>query len=297
MSEISSVPVHGTGGWRRMRGRPVTLSVILVLGGIVMLAPFIWMVSAAFSGGASSLTLPPKWLPVHFTLGNFSALNSPSFPVLHFMQNSLVVSVVSTAGMLATSALAGYAFAKFSFRGRNLLFGLFLLSLMVPIQVTIIPLFVIMGRLGLINSLWSLMLPALLGAFAPGLPGAFGVFMMRQFFRGIPDSLLEAAALEGAGRFTVFRRIALPLAKPALASLGVITFILSWNEYFSPLVFLNSTSQMTLPVGIQSLRPPFGQSSNTVLAAVAVSVLPMLIVFLAGQRWIVQGFLRSGLNE
>lgn len=281
--------------WRS--GRSMALNAVLVIGGLLMLSPFVWMLSAAFSSGSKSLVLPPKWLPVGVTLGNFKALNSPSFPVFHFMQNSLVVSLVATAGMLATSALAGYAFAKFRFRGRNLLFALFLLSLMIPIQVTIIPLFVIMEKLGLINSLWSLMLPALLGAFAPGLPGAFGVFMMRQFFRGIPDALIEAATLDGAGRFTIFRRIALPLSKPALASLGVITFILSWNEYFTPLVFLNSTSDMTLPVGIQSLRPPFGQSSNTVLAAVALSCLPLLIVFLAGQRWIIQGFVRSGLNE
>jgi multiple sugar transport system permease protein len=295
MTDISA-PVPQNSRHRR-HPRTLALDAIVIVGGVAMLAPFIWMISAALSSGTSSLTLPPKWLPTNLTLGNFKALNTPSFPILHFMQNSVVVSLVATAGMLATSSLAGYAFAKLRFRGASLLFGALLLSLMIPIQVTIIPLFVIMQKLGLINSLWSLMLPALTGAFAPGLPGAFGVFMMRQFFRGIPDALIDAARLDGAGRFRTFFRIALPLARPALASLGVITFIQSWNEYFTPLVFLNSTSQMTLPVGIQALRPPFGQSSNTVLAAVAVSCLPLLLVYLFGQRWIVQGFLRSGLNE
>ncbi|MFC0531388.1 carbohydrate ABC transporter permease [Phytohabitans kaempferiae] len=276
---------------------PAAVNVLLVLGGLVMLAPFLWMVSTSLRPIGQSLTLPPKWLPTTFDLSTYEALANQDYPILRFMQNSFVISGLSTLGIVATSAMAGYAFAKVSFRFSNVLFGLLLVSLMVPIQVTIIPLFVIMQKLGLVDSPWALILPALLGAFAPGLPGAFGIFMMRQFFRGIPDPLIEAATLDGAGPLRIFWRIALPLSRPALASLAIIVFTLSWNEYFTPLVFLNSTSEMTLPLGIQALRPPFGQGSSLVLAAVTVALLPVLIAYLAGQRWIVESFTRSGLKD
>jgi multiple sugar transport system permease protein len=277
--------------------RPATLTALLGLGGLIMLAPFIWMFSTSLRSAAASVTVPPHWLPTQWDLGNYRRLASQDYPVLHFLQNSVLVSLLDTAGIVITSSLAGYAFAKLQFRFKNVLFGMLLISLMVPIQVTIVPLYVIMGKIGLLDSPWALVLPALLGAFAPGIPGAFGIFMMRQFFRATPDALIEAAAIDGAGPIRIFFRIALPLAKPALASLAVITFILSWNDYFSPLIFLNTTHVMTLPVGIQSLRPPFGQQSSLVMAAVTVALIPVLVVFVAGQRWIVQGFTRSGLNE
>ncbi|OOB91422.1 carbohydrate ABC transporter permease [Rathayibacter sp. VKM Ac-2630] len=270
---------------------------VLVLGGLAMLLPFLFMVSTSLRPVSDSVTVPPQWLPATVDFSNYARLASQEYPVLTFLQNSLVVSILSTAGIVVTSALAGYAFAKFEFRFREPLFALLLLSLMIPIQVTIVPLYAIMQQLGLLNSLWSLILPALLGAFAPGIAGAFGIFLMRQFFRGTPDALLEAAMLDGASRARAFFQVALPLAKPAIASLALIVFILSWNDYFSPLIFLNSTETMTLPVGIQSLRPPFGQGSSLVMAAVTVALLPVLVVFLVGQRWIVQGFTRSGLNE
>ncbi|WP_329378570.1 carbohydrate ABC transporter permease [Streptomyces sp. NBC_01716] len=297
MSETS-----GTKPVRRLRTavrhwRPSGTTTLLTIGGLVMLAPFLWMFSTSLRSAAASVTVPPQWLPTQWHPDNYTRLASDDYPVLRFLQNSVLVSLLATAGIVITSALAGYAFAKLEFRFRNALFGLLLVSLMIPIQVTIVPLYVIMGKLGLIDSPWALVVPALLGAFAPGIPGAFGIFMMRQFFRSTPDALIEAATIDGAGPIRIFFRIALPLAKPALASLTVITFILSWNDYFSPLIFLNSTDIMTLPVGIQSLRPPFGQQSSLVMAAVTVALIPVLLVFVAGQRWIVQGFTRSGLNE
>ncbi len=283
----------------RLRARvgATAANLILVAGGALFLAPFVWMLSTSLRPIGQSLTLPPKWLPTTFDVSNYQALASQDYPILRFMQNSFVISGLSTLGIVATSAMAGFAFAKLTFPYRDILFGLLLVSLMVPIQVTIVPLFVIMQRLGLVNSEWALILPALLGAFAPGLPGAFGIFMMRQFFRGIPDSLIEAATIDGAGKLRIFWTIALPLAKPALASLAIIVFTLSWNEYFTPLIFLSSTNEMTLPLGIQALRPPFGQGSSLVLAAVAVALLPVLIAYLAGHRWIVESFTRSGLKD
>jgi multiple sugar transport system permease protein len=280
------------------RSRSATANVVLLALGLLVLAPVWWMVSASLRPVSETMTIPPSWFPRHLDLANsYARLGTQEYPVLTFLRNSLVVSTVSTVGVVFTSTLAGYAFAKMRFRGRNVLFSMLLLALMVPIQVTTIPLYLIMQHLGLIDSLWALMLPALLGAFAPGLPGAFGIFMMRQFFAGTSDSLLESARIDGAGPWRIFFQIAVPLAKPAIASLAMIVAIFSWNDYFQPLIFLNSAAHMTLPVGIQSLRPAFGQGSSLVLASVTLATIPVLVIFIFGQRWIVQGFIRSGLNE
>lgn len=277
-------------------GRGVTV-VALIIGAVAMIMPFLWMFSTSLRPVAESITLPPKWLPTSWDWSNYQRLGSDEYPILTFLKNSVVVATLSTVGILVTSSLAGYAFAKMEFRGRDLLFGMLLLSLMIPVQVTIVPLYLIMQTLGLMDSVWALILPALLGAMAPGIPGAFGIFLMRQFFRGIPDGLIEAARLDGAGPMRTFWSIVLPLAKPAMVSLALIVFIFSWNDYFAPLVFLNSADSMTLSVGIQALRPPFGQGSSLVLAAVTLAIVPVLIMFIAGQRWIVQGFVSSGLKD
>lgn len=269
----------------------------LVTGSVLMLAPFVWMVSTSVRPVSESITTPPRWLPKTWDFSNYGRLASQEYPILTFLQNSVIVSVVCTLGIVATSCLAGYAFAKLRFRYRDPLFALLLVSLMIPVQVTIVPLYLIIQRMGLMNSVWALIVPALLGAFAPGIPGAFGIFMMRQFFKSTPDALIEAATLDGAGPLQTFWRVVLPLAKPAITSLALIVFIFSWNDYFSPLIFLGTTDSMTLAVGIQSLRPPFGQGSSLVMAAVTVAVVPVLLLFLFGQRWIVQGFVQSGLKD
>jgi multiple sugar transport system permease protein len=281
--------------WRTMFGW--SLNIGLGAAAVLMLAPLVWMFSTSVRPVGESVTVPPKWLPTTWDLSNYGRLASDEYPILLFFQNSLFVSVLCTIGIVLTSCLAGFAFAKVSFRFRDQLFALLLVALMIPIQVTVVPLYLIIQQLGLMNSLWALVIPALLGAFAPGIPGAFGIFMMRQFFKNTPDALIEAATLDGASRLQIFWRIALPLARPAIASLGLIVFILSWNDYFSPLVFLNTTDTMTLAVGIQSLRPPFGQGSSLVMAAVTMAVVPVLAIFLLGQRWIVQGFVSSGLKD
>ena len=167
---------------------------------------------------------------------------------------------------------------------------------MVPVQVTIVPLFILMQKLGLVDSYWSLLLPALTGAFAPGIPAAFGIFMMRQFFARPPEPLIEAARLAGAGQWTIFWRIALPLALPGVASLAVISLTLTWNDFFLPLVFLNSIDKMVLPVGIIALREPFTSGAWT-LSFVTLAVVPILVAFLLGQRWIIESFTRSGIRE
>jgi multiple sugar transport system permease protein len=282
--------------WRRFSWGSFFAVAFLVVGAILMVAPFTWLVSTSLRPVAETFTLPPRWLPTEFDLTNYTQLFGRNVPLLSLYGNSAFISIVCAAGLTFTSAMAGYGFAKLRFPMKNALFAILLLALMVPVQVTIVPLFILMQNLGLVDTPWSLILPAVTGAFAPGLPAAFGIFMMRQFFARTPDSLLEAARIDGAGPWTTFFRIALPLAKPGIAALFVITLTLTWNDFFLPLVFLNSIEQMVLPVGIIALREPFTSGAWT-LSFVALAILPVLVVFLISQRWIIDSFTRSGLRE
>jgi multiple sugar transport system permease protein len=275
--------------WSRHRGWGWWLAtVVLVLGAAGMVAPFLWMFSTSFRSALRAYDLPPQWFAVP-NLTNYDAAVSGPVPLLRNMANSAVVALAVTAGQLITCPMAGYAFARMRFPGNGVLFGLLLASLMVPMQVTIIPLFLLMRNWGLINNLWSLILP--------GLTGALGVFLMRQFFATLPRELFEAARIDGAGAFRTYWSIALPLAKPGLTTLAVITFLASWNAYFAPLVFLNDINATTLPPALVVMLGPY-KSGNVavVMAATAIAVIPALVVFLIAQRWIVEGLTRSGLK-
>jgi multiple sugar transport system permease protein len=261
---------------------------VLVLGGLGMVAPFLWMFATSFRSALRAYDLPPVWFTTP-NLTNYDAAVSGPVPLLRNMTNSAIVALAVTVGQLITCPMAGYAFARMRFRGSGVVFGLLLASLMVPIQVTIIPLFLLMRDWGLINNLWSLILP--------GLTGALGVFLMRGFFATMPAELFEAARLDGAGAWRTYWKIALPLAKPGLTTLAVITFLASWNAYFAPIVFLNDINATTLPPALVVMLGPY-KSGNiaVVIAATAIAVLPALIVFLIAQRWIVEGLTRSGLK-
>lgn len=271
----------------------------LLAGAMLMVAPFLWMFSSSLRPLSEAFALPPNWLPpspLEWQIENYTSLFDMTVPFSTFFLNSVKIAAPITAGMVLTASLSGYAFAKLRFPGRNFLFLLFLTSLMVPIQVTIIPLFTLMSKLDLVDSHWALILPGLLGAYAPGISGAFGVFFMRQFFLTLPQDILDAARIDGAGRWGTFWRIALPLAKPSMTSLGIIVFAMTWNDYFLPLVFLGSLEKMVLPLGILAIREPFSSGSSTMLAAVTLSISPVLIIFLIGQRWIVDSFVRAGVK-
>lgn len=261
---------------------------VLVIGAIGMVAPFLYMFSTSTLPSARAYDLPPHWLPAA-DLGNYSAALSGPVPLLRNMANTAIVAVAVTIGTLITCPLAGYAFARLRFRGSGMIFSVLLASLMVPLQVTIIPLFLLMRQLGLINHLISLILP--------GLTGALGVFLMRQFFLTLPRELFEAATIDGAGPLRSYLTIALPLAKPGLTALAVITFLASWNAYFAPLVFLNDIQATTLPPALVVMLGPYRSGNlSVVMAATAIAVLPCLVLFLAAQKWIVAGLVRSGLK-
>jgi multiple sugar transport system permease protein len=254
-----------------------------------MMLPFLWMFSTSLRPIQESFKLPPAWFPTEFHFETYTAVFQSSVPILNFAMNSVKVTFFVTLGQLITCSMAGYAFARLRFPFRNTLFLLLLASLMVPGQVTIIPVFIIMKQLGLIDNHLSIILPFL--------TSAFGVFLLRQFFLTLPQDLIDAAKIDGAGPWTTFMRVALPLAGPSLAALTIITFNNTWNNYFYPLIFLNTWEKMTLPLGITALRGYLSSNSaSVVMAAVSLAILPVLIIFLVAQQWFIAGITRTGIK-
>ena len=269
-------------------GKVVSVA-ILAIGAVVMVAPFLWMFTTSLRSPGTAYDLPPQWIPTEFQWSNFVAAVNGPVPILRNMFNSAVIAIVTSLGMIITAPMAGYAFARLRFPGRNGIFILLLASLMVPAQVTIIPLFLMMSNLGLINNPLSLILP--------GLTGALGVFLMRQFFLSMPEEILEAARLDGASAWTTYRLIALPLAKNGISTLGIITFLGSWNAYFAPSIFLSNTETATLPLALVLLLGPYGAGNlAVVMAATVIAILPALVVFLVAQRWIIASLTQSGVK-
>jgi multiple sugar transport system permease protein len=262
---------------------------LVIAAGFPMLAPFAWMFTTSLKTGAHAFELPPSWLPTEWHFQNFLTLFQSNVPFATFLWNSLEIGALVTAAQLLTCSMAGYAFAHLRFRGRNGLFVLLLSSLMMPVQVTIVPMFLMMSAIDLVDTPWAVVLPLA--------TNAFGIFLMRQFFLTIPRELIEAARIDGANQFTIFWRVALPLAKPALAALAIITFTNTWNSYFLPLVFLNSWEKMTLPLGMFALSNVYGSGNvSVIMAAVGLAICPVLILFLAAQRHIISGMVGSALK-
>lgn len=272
--------------WGRMVSRAVIYAA-LTAGGLAMIFPFLWMLSTSFQTAGALLVPPPQLIPSPIELGNYAEIAS-AFPLWRFLFNSLGVAAVATILQVATSAMAGYAFARLRFRGRDALFLLYIATLMVPLQVTILPLFVEMKYLGLVDSYGALVLPSI--------ASAFGTFLLRQAFLGLPRELEEAAFMDGAGHLTVFRRIVLPLAMPAIATLAVFSFVASWNSFLWPLIIVNSPDLMTLPVGLSNLQGRYATAWNLLMAGSTVAVVPILIVYVIGQKYVIRGVTLSGLR-
>jgi multiple sugar transport system permease protein len=268
-------------------GRLVT-SVVLLAIGLVMLAPLVWLVSTSLIEPREAFQLPPAWIPTPFSLQNFRDVFD-LVPLGQMALNSLLVTVISVLGSLFTASLAAYAFSRIPFRGRDPLFVLLLTALMVPTQLTIIPIFILMRNLGLIDNLAALWLPALINVFA--------IFFLRQYFNTIPRDLDEAARIDGAGHVRILFQIMLPLAGPALSALAILGFEASWNNYFGPLIFLTSPENMTLPIGLVSLSAGQGGGPAVVVfAGITLVVLPMLVIFLAFQRAFVESVASVGIR-
>lgn len=272
--------------WLRRLGRGL-LYAALAGGALLMMFPFIWMVSTSFQSAGALLVPPPQLIPSPIETGNYAEV-ATAFPLGRFLLNSVGVAAVSTVLQVLTSSMAAYAFARLTFRGRDALFLLYIATLMVPLQVTILPLFVEMKYLGQVDSYAGLILPSI--------ASAFGTFLLRQAFLSLPRELEEAAFIDGAGHFTVFRRIVVPLALPALATFGIFAFMASWNSFLWPLVIVNSPDLMTLPVGLSNLQGRYATAWNLLMAGSTVAVIPILIVYLVGQKYVIRGVTLTGLK-
>lgn len=271
---------------RRRRSFAVLVGAVLVVGALLTAFPLFWMASGAFKPLSESLDFPPTLLPQNPTLQHFETL----FTELDFgryLINTLAVVAIGGVGVLAM-AMAGYAFAKFSFRGKGVMFAMVLATLMIPVQVTMIPTYLILTRLQLTNTLVGIALPTLVSGF--------GIFLFRQFMATIPRELLEAARLDGAGEFRTFWSVVLPISKPVLAVQAVLAFIAGWNSFLWPLIIASDQRLYTLSVGLQLLNQQISVNPALQMAGATLMVVPVLLVFVFFQRYVVQGFTLSGLK-
>jgi len=264
---------------------------LLSIGAFISLIPFIWMISTSLKARTEVFAFPPTFIPTTLRWDNYTNVFS-SFPFFSYMRNTAVVAVSVTLLQLMVSASAAFAFSRMEFKGRNLLFFLFLGTMMVPYQVTEIPAYIMMTDkfLGLKGSLLSLILPGGLGGVA------FGTFMLRQFMLGIPRELDEAALMDGASPLKIFFRIILPLSKPGLATLAVFNFMGSWNDFLWPLLMLDKPELQTLTVGLATLQTRWGTRWPEMMAGSLVSIIPILIITLIAQKYLVKGLAVTGLK-
>jgi multiple sugar transport system permease protein len=274
---------------------------LLVVGAVAMLLPFVWMISTSVKPADQLFTVPPTWLPNPVRWDNYvKAMGAGNFG--RYALNSLLLGVANLVTNVSLSALAGYAFARLRFPGRNALFVLVLATLMVPYQVTIIPLFVIVrhipffggndwlgqGGIGWINSYW--------GLIVPGAVGAFGIFMLRQFFQTLPVELEDAARIDGAGEFRIFWQIMLPLAMPAVATLAIFSFQAGWNAFLWPLLITTTDEMRTIQLGLTVFVQQYSTQWDQLMAATVVATMPVILVFGFGQRLLVRSIAFTGLK-
>ncbi|MDT9026927.1 carbohydrate ABC transporter permease [Rossellomorea yichunensis] len=268
-----------------VRSKTFLIHFILIMGSIVMLFPFVWMILTSLKTYAESIQVPPVMIPEDFQWKNYQEVFT-LLPFFKFMMNTFIITVLRTAGQLFLCSLAAYAFARIVFPGRNLLFVLALSVLMVPGQVFLLPQYMIMVKLGWLNTLQAVVVP--------GLFSAFGTFLLRQFFMGLPKELEEAARLDGCNHFQIYWRIMLPLAKPGLIALGIFTILWSWNELMWPMIVNSSPEAMTLAVGLSSLQGQYGTNYPILMAGSFLAVLPMLLLFIILQKQFIEGIAITG---
>ncbi len=264
------------------------IHVLLIIGAIIMVVPFLWMVITSLETTAQAFSIPPSFIPNPFQWANYPQ----SFSALPFdlaYINSAIVAVTVTVFQLVTCSMAAYAFARIRFPGREIIFFVFLATMMIPFQLTIIPIFLTMKAFGLLDTLLSLILP-------PALFSAFGVFLLRQFILGLPLELEEAAIMDGANRWTIFWRIIMPLIRAPLAALGIFTFIGQWNDFFRPLIMLNTPSNFTVPLMLNQFRGQYATEWTLVMAGSVIAILPLLVVYILAQRHIIAGIAMTGLK-
>jgi multiple sugar transport system permease protein len=265
---------------RRIRASRIALYAALIVFGVLSLLPLLWMASASFMATGEATTFPPPFLPHHPTLEHYEALFG-RLALGRYAFNSAFIATVTTVASLAINASAGYAFAKLRFRGRDATFRTLAAGLAIPVQVAMLPLFLLIKSLGLVNNYG--------GVIIPGLASIFGIFLVRQYALAIPDDLLDAARIDGASEWRVFRSVVVPTIKPILATLALWTFLATWNDFMWPLIVLSDDRRYTLPVALAGLVGEHAQDVELMMAGAVITVLPVLVLFLFLQRYFVEG--------
>lgn len=261
--------------------------IISILLAVLALIPFLWMISTSLKSRGALMSIPIEWIPAEPTLDAYTEVFS-RFPFLRTIGNSLFISVAFTLITLVSASMAAFAFAKLRFRGSGVILSIYIATMMIPTQVTMIPLFVVMNRLGLIDSYASVILPSM---FKP-----FAVFLLVQQMKTIPNDYLDAARIDGAGLFHIYFRVALPLCVPTLATLAVTTFMESWNDYLWPLLMLTDRNKMTLPIALSTLNGQYNTEYNVLMAGSLISMIPIIIIYIAAQKQFKAGLMAGGIK-
>lgn len=270
--------------------RAGVLYCLCLLVTVTTIFPFLWMLSTSFKVPTEAVTLPPQWIPVPFTLENYRALfTSDILPFPQFFLNSAKITILVVVGRLLICSLGAYGFARLDFPGRDVAFAVLIASLMIPDMLAIIPLYIAYARIGWIDTHLPLIIP-------PIVANTFGTFLLRQFFMTVPKEFEEAALIDGASHLDIYWRIVMPLARPALATLGIFTFMGTWNDFFHPLVYLNDTRNFTLTVGLAFFQGEFSTDYTRLMAGVMLAVIPILLVYAFAQQYFTRGIVLSGLK-
>ncbi|WAH44631.1 carbohydrate ABC transporter permease [Alicyclobacillus fastidiosus] len=260
---------------------------VLIAGSVLMLLPFIWLIRSSLMSDGQIFKFPPEWVPHPFEWGNY-VQSLTEAPFLTYFKNTMIIEIGVVPGTLLTAGVSAYSFARLRWKGKRVVFGLIISTLMLPYAVTLIPTFIMWKSIGAVNTFWPLIVPAWFGG------GAFNVFLLRQFFLGIPRELDEAAYIDGATPWQVFWRVVVPLSKPAFIAVGIFTFIGVWNDFLSPIIYLNSDSKFTLALGLAQFLGQYQQQWGYLMAASTVVLLPIVILFFVLQRYFVQGITLTG---
>lgn len=263
---------------------------LLTVFALFFIIPYLWILSTSLKGDAQIFTIPPQWIPETFHWENYARVFE-RIPFLLYLKNSVFISAIVVAGTLLSSSIVAYSFGCLNWPGRNFLFIIVLTSMMLPIQVIMIPVFVIFKEIGWLNTFKPLTLPAFLGG------GAFNIFLLRQFFISIPKDLLDSARIDGCSEFRIYWNIVLPNAKPALATVAILTFMFSWNDFLGPLIYLSDQAKGTIALGLGMFVGQYVTEWSLLMAASMLMMLPMLLIFFVFQKYFIQGFIMSGIKD
>ncbi|MGM0837683.1 MAG: carbohydrate ABC transporter permease [Bacillota bacterium] len=262
--------------------------IVLIIASILFMIPFIWMVSTSLKPLTQVFTFPPEWIPKPVMWSNY--LDAMSYiPFFTYLKNTLVITFFSTIGAMLTCPIVAYSFAKLKWPGRNILFVVTIGVMMIPGQVTMIPLFLLFEKIGIVGTPYPLIIPAFFGV-------PFYIFLLRQFFMGLPDSLREAAKIDGAGEFRIYWQIMLPLAKPAVLAVGLFQFMASWTDFIGPLLYLTDSFQYTLSLGLQQFQSQMGSEWGLMMAVSTMMTIPVIILFFFLQKTFIRGITFSGIK-